>query len=315
MSTRQQRRAEERKAGKATKRCHWVPQAYLRNFQVPGSKGKIWRFSRHHGEPDPELKPIEKVAVKFHLYSVLDPATNQRDDSFERELSILEQLFGGDLWNELSNDYVDLADPDLRVMLSVLVATMEYRNPRKLDEFIAAHRQMVEMLSFLDGNPDWIGKPIEIIQKGKTSLLDTSDWHSYKLSSDEDLKREWIGMIRRIGWYAQSLSKKRWSILVSDKPVFITSDNPVGHLHPSLSFMGVDNPESTISFPISPTRVLSIDNRMSEPDNQYYKPENPSAAVNYNIWGQANSYMFSHRSPDEVIDELLSDERLHVLDQ
>lgn len=277
-------------------------------------KDKIWRFSRHHGDPDPELKPIEKVAVKFHLYSVLDPVTNERDDSLERELSILEQLFGSDLWDDLCNDYVDLSDPDLRVMLSVLVATMEYRNPRKLDEFIAQHRRTVGVFSFLDRNPDWVGKEIEIINDGKSSYMDTSDWHSFKASSDEDLKREWIGMIRRIGWYAQSLSKKRWSIMVSDEPLFITSDNPVGHLNPSLRFMGINHPEATISFPLSPTRVLSIDNRMSQPNNQYYKPENAHAAVNYCIWHQANSHMFSHRHPDEIISELLSEERLHLPD-
>jgi len=50
------------------KRNHWVAQSYLRAFAADGDRRqKIWRFSKEGGAP--ELKPIENVAVRFHLYA------------------------------------------------------------------------------------------------------------------------------------------------------------------------------------------------------------------------------------------------------
>jgi hypothetical protein len=62
----------------------------------------------------------------------------------------------------------------------------------------------------------------------------------------------------------------RWSMLWAAEPVFITTDNPVVFLDPSLKFRGINNPETSIIFPISPNRVLCMDHRHHEPANQYY---------------------------------------------
>ena len=56
-------------AKQITKRCHWVSMSYLRAFAADEAGQKIWRFSKNAG--DPELKRIDKVAVKFHLYAPL----------------------------------------------------------------------------------------------------------------------------------------------------------------------------------------------------------------------------------------------------
>src|SRR5262249_55507699 len=90
-----------------TKRCHWVPQAYLRNFAANDARTKIWRFSKWSGEP--ELKPIEKVAMRHHLYVPRDEITGKRDDSFERKLSQLESWFADPVWRALQDQIVDLS--------------------------------------------------------------------------------------------------------------------------------------------------------------------------------------------------------------
>jgi hypothetical protein len=76
------------------KRNHWVPQAYLRSFAADEKRKKIWTFSRNAGEP--ELKAIDKVAVRFYLYAPRGP--QGRDYTFEDKLACLEGLFGPDYW-------------------------------------------------------------------------------------------------------------------------------------------------------------------------------------------------------------------------
>jgi hypothetical protein len=110
-----------------TKRCHWVSQSYLRTFAAdPDTRLKIWRFSKNGG--DPELKPIEKVAVKFHLYAPKGP-NGRRDDWLEKKLADLETFFGTSIWNAVCTDFLDLSWEPLRKMLALLVATTYLRNP------------------------------------------------------------------------------------------------------------------------------------------------------------------------------------------
>ncbi|TBF44631.1 hypothetical protein ELG64_30395 (plasmid) [Rhizobium leguminosarum] len=63
-----------------TKRCHWVPESYRKAF-AEKSTGKIWRLGKDGGEP--ELKRLDKVAVKFHLYSPMG-TNGRRDDALEK---------------------------------------------------------------------------------------------------------------------------------------------------------------------------------------------------------------------------------------
>lgn len=115
-----------------TKRCHWVSQSYLRTFATdPDTRRKIWRFSKNRG--DPELKPIEKVAVKFHLYAPKGP-DGRRDDWLEKKLADLETWFGTSIWNAVSTDFPDLSWTPLRKMLALLVATTYLRNPLQFEQ-------------------------------------------------------------------------------------------------------------------------------------------------------------------------------------
>ncbi len=49
---------------------------------------------------------------------------------------------------------------------------------------------------------------------------------------------------------------KRWSITVSDEPVFITSDSPVVIVNDKHKPYGIKTKGTVIIFPISPTRLL-----------------------------------------------------------
>ncbi|WP_257385056.1 DUF4238 domain-containing protein [Tahibacter caeni] len=284
--------------GKAnvTKRCHWVPQAYLRGFASDDEKKKIWRFGRTSG--DPELKGIDKVAVRFHLYVPKD-ADGQRDDSFEHKLADLEQWFGSVVWKKLRDDMIDLSWDPLRKMVSLLAATLMLRNPAFLQLTQEMHAQLVDFHS----GPGGPASSVEI--NGKEYELDLEKWPAYRDAGEDDIKRFWIEEISGAGVYAKMFMAMRWSMVIADQPVFITSDNPITFLHPSDRFRGIKNSETSILFPISPARLLLFDNRTSEPANQYYPLKGNGGAHNLLIWRNANEHMFSHRNPDEVCAEML----------
>jgi hypothetical protein len=106
------------------------------------------------------------------------------------------------------------------------------------------------------------------------------------------------------------LLKMRWAVIFSEEPVFITSDNPVTIMHPSLQFRGLKNSETTVAFPLSPTRILIMDNRHGEPDAQYYPLRQGPGSPNGLIWRNAIECMFAPRHPDIICGEMLADAEL-----
>jgi hypothetical protein len=75
-------------AKQLTERCHWVPQSYLKASAAEGNGSRIWRFSKN--ESDPELKRIDKVAVKFHLYHFRRNARGLVDEKVDELAHALE---------------------------------------------------------------------------------------------------------------------------------------------------------------------------------------------------------------------------------
>lgn len=281
------------------KRNHWVPQGYLRHFACDPEKKRIWRFSKDEG--DPERKRIDKVAYRHHLYTPRS-ADGTRDTSFEKRLSELERFFGERPWEVLGSDFVDLGWQPLRKMIALNAAVMFLRNPRALETTRAIHDRFV---AFYKSVPEL---PQAITLNGRKVTMDPGDWPAFRDAGADDIKRNWIEII---GKDAAALAKRliamRWAVLVAEEPVFITSDHPVAAIHPSLEFKGVNDRQTSILFPISPTRVLSMDHEMTEPDGQYYAAPNRGAHINLLIWRFATEHMYSSRPVDLVLKELVDE--------
>lgn len=283
-----------------TKRCHWVSQSYLKAFAADEAGQKIWRFSKNDG--DPELKPIENVAIRFYLYAPM-AADGTRDDPVERKLSELEQWFGEPIWKALCTSEFDLTWEPLRKMLALIVATTYVRNPVQFETWKRIHQQMVDQVSGLES------MPTRVTIGGVEHQVDASDWPDFRDAGDERMKAAWNDYIAGAGDIASRLLGMRMVMVAAKKPVFITSDNPVTITHPSLEFRGIRDPETTISFPISPTRMLVLDNRHSEPNGVYYElADDNAAAQNLLVWRNAMEHMFSHRHTDEVCADFVANE-------
>lgn len=283
-----------------TKRCHWVPQAYLRAFAADSQRRKIWRFSKDVG--DPELKPIEKVAVSFYLYVPRDPKTGRRDDSFEKKLSELEQWFADPVWLALQSEMLDLSWEPLRQMVGLLAATMMLRNLKSFEQYKQLHQQVRDLIERSREVPH------SFLHRGRTYRVDRASWPAYRDATEDDLKRNWIKDMHGAAYYANHFMRMRWSMLFADEPVFITSDAPVTFVHPSLRFRGIADPQTTVLFPISPTRLLCMDHLMHEPHNQYYPLQGNGAAQNLLLWRNSIEHMFSHRHTDEVCADMVAEE-------
>lgn len=288
-----------------TKRCHWVPQAYLRVFAAETRHRKIWRLSKLDDGGEPELKPIAKVAVRFYLYAPKDPRTGIVDDRMERKLSDLEQFIGDPIWQALCNEHPDLSWEPARKMVSLIVAVMHLRNPAHLNKHKEIHNWLVKTVTEEGAVPE------RFEYRDQTCVLDADSWPAFRDASEHDVQRIWLDDLSSAAWYATELMKMRWTILCADKPTFITSDNPVTIVHPSLRFRGISDPQTIVMFPLSPTRMLTMDHLHNEPRDAYYNLADDGAAQNILIWRGANEHMFSSRHPDEVCrDFLRSEERL-----
>ena len=282
------------------KRNHWVPQSYLRSFAADPERKRIWTFGKEGG--DPELKPIKKVAVKFYLYAPNGP--HGRDYSFEDKLASLEELFGEPYWKAVSDGFVDLGSESVRKGLSLLTAVMWLRNPTHLAIMHDIHREIVDFYSQVPELPD----AVEI--NGVVHAIDKESWPGYRDASTDDIKRMWLDEVGAAVRLAKMLMDMRWSVIFAETPAFITTDNPVAPVHPSLRFRGVTNSATSILFPLSPTQLLCLDNRHHEPGNQYYPLKASPGPLNGLLWRYAINAMFSSRHTNEVCAELCADAEL-----
>ena len=64
--------------------------------------------------------------------------------------------------------------------------------------------------------------------------------------------------------------RKRWSTILADDDAFVTSDRPVSIEHHAREVFGVATPGSIVTFPLTPRRLLVMDDRHEQPANQYY---------------------------------------------
>jgi hypothetical protein len=175
---------------------------------------------------------------------------------------------------------------------------MFLRNPAVFEQVKQLHCDMVSFLAQAPSIPDtvWL--------EGREYSLEKHSWAAYRAADSEEIKRAWIRQISSAGWLAELLLEMRWSILITDTPRFITCDHPVIAIHPQLEFHGFRNPETTVLLPLSPTRILVMDNRHTEPANQYYPLKGSAGATNLLLWRGATEHMFCSRNPDEILLEI-----------
>ena len=67
---------------KTTKRCHYVPQSYLKAFACDEEQEFIWQINKK-GKEIPKKIAISDAAVKNYLYIIKNEANEINDDKRE----------------------------------------------------------------------------------------------------------------------------------------------------------------------------------------------------------------------------------------
>jgi len=291
------------------KQQHWVPRFYLRFFSTPetaeSDEPKVWLLSKDEG--DPMLTNTRKVATQNYLYSPKDER-GIRDPKMEKRLGDCETLLS-QIWPLLAADFVDLhADESIRKGLALFVSLLFLRHPKQIRAQRNIQKQLVEMFDSFpkdrNGNPD----VSEVEHRGIIREFDSSDWNTFKDASPEKLKKMFVTSIRSEAVrLAEILMKKRWSVVFADQPVFITTDAPVMMLNQTRERFGFGTPGTVVSFPLSPTRILMMDDQHDQPAARYYPlADTGPGFANGLAWRNCERFMISPRHPDQVCAEILA---------
>lgn len=299
------------------KRQHWVPKVYLKYFATPESQGcgkeVLWAFSRDKSAPAKLLRPsVESVAVEKFLYSPKN-ADGSRDFKLEKKLGELEGTIGL-LWPKLTTMQIGLTD-SVRKILSLFVATLHLRHPERRKEMEDLHRKLIDGVETQLKSLKPIPPTIDVDVNGRKITCKTETFEDWKNTTVDEQHRSFVDFVAREGrWLARILLKKRWSVIVADKPVFVTSDNPVVLDGPPdrNEGLGFGTPGMTVTFPLSPKMLLHLDDKNGD-DGLYCPlqairgmPGPPWAAFNWQVWVNASRLMLSPRPADVVLSEIVA---------
>ncbi len=284
------------------KRQHWVPRFYLRHFIAPDSNPRqeqVWMLHRETGEP--RLTSIQNIALEKNLYSprLLD---GTRDHRLEKKLSDLEGTLGT-IWPKFATDFIDLSSRSQRQIIALFLAVQFLRHPERRKASLEVRQKIIEAVhsqpADVDGNPAikeiWIGS--------RKIPFDLAKWKEYENSDKESSVASWRQSIERDAVpTAEMLMKKRWSIAFVKAPLFVTSDFPLYVVQPDLKRFQIGGKGAMIQFPISPTRVLCLDD-LDEPGDQYYPiPDSEADLFNFFTWVSTESFMISSRPIEDVLE-------------
>lgn len=290
------------------KRQHWVPLFYLRYFATPETQKNDnpqgWFFSKHGGEPS--IVNLKNIAAKRYLYS-LKNSDGKRDWKTEDKLQSLEDLMVT-IWPALAHDFVDLEqNHSLRKGLSLFISTLLLRHPSNVGLNKDIHSKLIEFFETLP--KDSVGNPYigEIIHKGKISKFDNSGYNEYKTSGKNEFQRMFIDSLHSNAVpFAEILMEKRWSVIFCDEPLFITTDKPVVIENLKQPKFGLKTKDTIIFFPLSPTRLLVMDDRHDQPSGRYYPlGKHGPGPLNLALWRGAQQFMISPRHTDYVCAEMV----------
>ena len=267
---------------KSNTRQHFVPQFYLREWSDLDEK--IWKYGVTGAAPI--HISIDNVAFERGLYS--HPAAD-KVPRLKTEKFFAAEIENGyaEVWPGIIDRAEDLAT---RKNLARFIALMILRHPQEKQTVQLVNEMLHETVAGL--SPDMA---VEFVNDGKSTKMRVDE--ILKLASDDKdaiQSRFLKDMPQLVMHGAETLVKRRWGVVVSDAPVFPTSDCPVvlcrGTSHQRN--LGYGTPGTQILFPFCPTRLLVIDD--SWPHNfGHYKLPQPEV-FNQHIANGAVRFVYSH---------------------
>lgn len=285
-----------------------MPQFYLRYFATDETRDtrqpQVWIFSRDEADGEEKLTHVRNVCGKRYLYSPVQ-LDGLRNWDLDEKLDDVESVLSS-LWPQLASDMVRLDDGAIRKGLALFVAIMHLRNPHVRKGVERIHSQLVQLYESVP-NLDDGRTTIAVEIGGRKYTLAPEGRHQYRAWSKDDHDRFFAYIVQSEAVHiAEILLLKRWSVVFANVDTFITSDRPVSIQHPDQNTAGFATSGALIFFPLSPKRLLIMDDLHNEPPNQYYPLQEVNAGgFNLAIWRGGSRFMITGRPVHEVLSELV----------
>jgi hypothetical protein len=286
------------------KRQHYVPQFYLKHFSNNPSKGVF--VSNLLFKETGEIKygiSTRDICVKDHLYS---PTINgNKDYSLENDLGVLEGSFS-EIWRILARANVNYSESPFKRGLALFISNLILRSHDSFIEQTILRKNLIENISKLPKDKNGFPMVTSIEINGVLHTLDINTWPDFLHASIDDEKIEYGKNIRDMNAdIIEDLYKKRWEMKVTNTDCFITTDNPITMTNSSKKIYGYNTPGTTIFFPITPRKLLIIDDRNDLSTNEYKLIDRTIAdQINYILMMNAKKYMITNLDPDEVFQRI-----------
>ena len=286
------------------KRQHYVPRFYLKEFATLDTYGKKDKAQVHIYDILQEekcVRNIKTVAYEQYLYSPSND-NNNRSIYMEDKLGDLESLIS-QVWGRFANNRMGLT-PSLKKGVALFIATLILRHPDNLSKNEEIRHFLYTII--IENIPEGETK-FSFIAKGKERIVDIAEIEDMMNASDYNNNMYFIDNIEIFATnIAERLIKKKWSIIASEEKEFITSDRPVIISNPETGLLGIESPGVIIILPLSPTRLLILEDNINNEEDLTEYPLNKGHAPFYNqpIWSNAYRYIIGHKDLEEVISEI-----------
>lgn len=291
-------------ANQIPKRQHYVPKFYLKEFATNETYAKKDKAQIHIYDlknEEKSIRNIKTIAYEQYLYSPKDE-DNPRSSYMEDKLASIESLMS-QIWKEFATTRMGLT-PSMKKGISLFIATLILRHPDNIPK--NKEKRILMANDILNHIPEGETQ-FTFSAKGKETIIDLQEVKDSLNSTQYD---ESIFFIENIEHQSiliiEELMKKKWSIIASEEKVFITSDRPVIISNSETGLLGVGSKGVVISLPLSPTRLLILEDNINNEDDLTEYPLNKGHASVFNspIWSNAYRYIIGHKDTEDVINEI-----------
>jgi hypothetical protein len=286
------------------RRQHWIPRLYLKAFAEldPAGGHRVWCIPTQDGEP--YRTSIDNVAVEKWLYSPRNEA-GVRSGDVEDVLSNLESAIAP-LWRYFAKgDLIDLAHPPYRHIISLFVAGLHARHPKRIDDHREVRESLVKLLSKDLDDARTRPSSVEFQIEGIALDVPTAGWERYRDLDEEAIRLAFAqGVQSATKDLARSLMTKVWTVLEIKDPILVTSDAPVMLVNSNTTSPGFRTPGTVIMIPISPTRLLVMTDNVGNGSEYRWALDRMGPYANLTAWLTATKYLITSQDPPALIDAL-----------
>jgi hypothetical protein len=272
---------------------HFIPQFYLRHFQVPDRQG--WLYSYERGK-QPKAVAIKSVACEDDYNTLKAKQINVPRNTPDEFLTGGESAAAPILKRLVIAPKLDLSMKE-KAILSHFIGYLTVRTPVARERALNIHKaiQMRKMQQFAQNKEEFHNVVLnelklvateEEAERHRQLHLDPEKNFRFNLSGDlEDFSLQ--RAFKSGEFLANILFNKRWVLIQAPKAQrFVTSDNPFLTLvpEPYIPRMEVSAINAECLLPISPQRALLFSNRITRTSIYKLSKNRMSNWVRQLIW-------------------------------